>query len=60
MKKKKDEAYCSTLKGLIYSITQDEQLTDKLWDAIDLYGLRNKKNAIILVDGGTFAVLEEK
>lgn len=58
MKKKKQEMYSITLKGLLQMVTQDEEMTEKLWDAIELYSLRHKKNGVIVKDGGIFIEVE--
>lgn len=59
-KKPKDtEMYTVTLKGLIATCPGiDEFQINYIWDTIELYGRRHKKNAVILKEGGTFIDIE--
>jgi hypothetical protein len=58
MKKKKQEVYELTLKGLLHTVINDHDLIDRMWDAIELYSYRHKKNAILLEDFGRFIDVE--
>ena len=57
--KPKEIQYELTLKGLLLTTILDQQLADSVWNAIELYGLRNKKNAIVLKKGGEFVHLRK-
>lgn len=62
MKKKNiEEKYELTLKGLLTIVVQDEEMVDKILDAIELHARRNDKNAVILTgpDEGRFVMLEK-
>ncbi len=56
---KREPKYSITLKGLI-SLSVSDDTAEKIWDTIELYGLRNKQNAVILKDGGVFVNVEKK
>jgi len=63
MKKKQEETYSLTFRGLVFShLAQDE--AQKFLDVIELYLRRMDKNAIILTGAGTFEMhkvyIEEK
>lgn len=55
-KKSKDaEMYTITLKGLIAACPGiDAFQINYIWDTIELYSLRHKKNAVLLKECGTF------
>jgi hypothetical protein len=60
MKKKREETWSLTLKGLIGSAPGiDDFQVEYIWNAIELYGFRHKKNAVYLADGGVFVNVEK-
>lgn len=58
-KKAKEETYSLTLKGLLVGEV-GLVAADTIMDAIELYGFRHDKNAVLIRAGGEFVYVEEE
>jgi hypothetical protein len=61
MAKKKEPRFQLTAKGLIQLATNDEEITQDIWDELELHCYHNDFNAILIdPEGGKFVKIELK